>query len=135
MGKLFVRLTLVVVSLYMLACFYIAQFYGEDIMDDWYSVLFGIIIAIYAFSEGRYHCRYLKYTAISLPCADAFTRIDNAYDVLSVTAHNLIPIGILALGLGTTITLAIRHFIHVNRLRNARKRTISNQENGTSPMG
>lgn len=77
----------------------------------------------------------MRWTAISILVVELLTRTDNTLNFLSVAAHNLVPIGILALGLGTTITLAIRHFIHVNRLRNARKRTISNQENGTSPMG
>lgn len=135
MGKFLVRITVILVSLYFVLCYLIAQLYGEDIMDDWYSVLFEMIVVVYAFSEGKYHCRYLKYTAITLPTVDLLTRLDNSYDLLSVTAHNLIPIGIIALGIATSITLAIRHFIQVTRLRNERKRTISNQENGTIPMG
>ena len=122
MGKVFVRISVILVSLYFVLCYLIAQYYGEDIMDDWYSVLFEIIVVIYSFSEGKYHCRYLKYTAITIPIVDIITRIDNSYDILSVTAHNLIPIGILAIGMGTTLTLAIRHFIHVMRLKNERRK-------------
>lgn len=135
MGKFLVRITVILVSLYFVLCYLIAQLYGEDIMDDWYSVLFEMIVVVYAFSEGKYHCRYLKYTAITLPIVDLLTRLDNSYDFLSVTAHNLIPIGIIALGIATSITLAIRHFIQVTRLRNERRKTIANQENGISPIG
>jgi hypothetical protein len=132
MGKFLVRITVILVSIYFVLCYLIAQLYGEDIMDDWYSVLFEIIIVVYAFSEGKYHCRYLKYTAITLPIADLLTRSDNAYNYLSVTAHNLIPIGIIALGIATSLTLAIRHFIQVIRLRNERRKTISHKADGIS---
>lgn len=135
MGKVLVRLTVVMVSLYLALSYLIAQLHGEDILDDWYIVLFETIIVVYAFSEGRYHCRYLKYTAITLPIVDLLTRLDNSYDFFSVTAHNLIPIGIIALGIATSLTLAIRHFIQVTRLRNERRKTLANKANGISPIG
>jgi hypothetical protein len=135
MGKVLVRITVVMVSLYLALCYLIAQLYGEDIMDDWYSVLFEMIVVVYCFSEGKYHCRYLKYTAITLPIVDVLTRLDNSNDFLSVAAHNLIPIGIIALGIATPLTLAIRHFIQVTRLRNGRQKTIANKANGVSPIG
>lgn len=59
MGKVLVRITVVMVSLYLALCYLIAQLYGEDILDDWYSVLFEMIVVVYCFSEGKYHCRYL----------------------------------------------------------------------------
>lgn len=122
MGRFLVRISVILVSIYFVVCYYVAQYYGEDIMDDWYSVLFETIIVVYAFSDGKYHCRYLKYTAITIPITDLLTRLNNHYNFLSITAHNLIPIGILAIGMGTTLTLAIRHFIHVMRLKNERRK-------------
>lgn len=135
MGKVLVRITVVMVSLYLALCYLIAQLYGEDILDDWYSVLFEMIVVVYCFSEGKYHCRYLKYTAITLPIVDVLTRLDNSNDFLSVAAHNLIPIGIIALGIATPLTLAIRHFIQVTRLRNERRKTISHKADGISGVG
>lgn len=123
MGKLLVRLTIVIVSIYFVLTYLVAQTMGIDIHSDWYASLFALIIVVYAHSEGKYHCKFLKYSATSLFVCDMLTRLDNAYNFLSVDAHNIIPIAILALGLGTSIALAIRHFIQViklNRRKNAR---------------
>lgn len=117
MGKLLVRLTIVIVSVYFVLTYLVAQTMGIDIHSDWYTSLFALIIVVYAHSEGVYHCKFLKYSATSLFVCDALTRLNNTYKFLSVDAHNLIPIAILALGLGTSITLAIRHFIQVLKLK------------------
>lgn len=122
MGKLLVRLTIVIVSIYFVLTYLVAQTMGIDIHSDWYTSLFALIIVVYANSEGKYHCKFLKYSATSLFVCDVLTRLDNYYNFLSVDAHNIIPIAILALGLGTSITLAIRHFyrvIKLNRRKNA----------------
>lgn len=132
MGKAVVRISVVLVTLYFVAAYLCAQFLGIDILNDYHSIPFEICVVVYAFSEGVYHCRYLKYTAITLPIVDLLTRLDNSYDFLSVAAHNLIPIGIIALGIATTITLAVRHFIQVTRLRNERRKTISHKADGIS---
>lgn len=131
MGKFLVRLTLVFVAIYFLSAFLIAQYLGIDILLDFHIVPFELVTVVYCYSEGKYHCRYMKYTALSILLSDTLSRIDNHLDFLTVSAHNLIPISILALGVGTSITLAIRHFIQVTRLKNARK-TISNKKGGIS---
>lgn len=117
MGKLLVRLSVVIVSIYFVITYLVAQFMYIDISSDWYATLFALIIAVYAHSEGKYHCRFLKFSADSLFISDLLTRLDNSFNFLSVDAHNLIPIAILALGIGTSITLAIRHFYKVAKLR------------------
>lgn len=135
MGKTVVRISVVSVTLYFVVAYLCAQFLGIDIPNDYHSIPFEICVVVYAFSGGKYHCRYLKYTAITLPIVDLLSRLDNSYDFLSVAAHNLIPIGIIALGIATSLTLAIRHFIQVTRLRNERRKTLANKANGISPIG
>lgn len=135
MGKAVVRISVIAVTIYFVIAYLCAQFLGIDILNDYHSIPFEICVVVYAFSGGKYHCRYLKYTAITLPIVDLLTRLDNSYDFFSVTAHNLIPIGIIALGIATSLTLAIRHFIQVTRLRNERRKTLANKANGISPIG
>lgn len=122
MGKFLVRITIVITAVYLTISYCLAQFVGIDILDDWYSVLFECITVVYCFSEGKYHCKYMKYTAISILFSDILTRVDNEFDFLSVYAHNLIPIGILALGITTSITLAFRHFYKVNKIKRLRQK-------------
>lgn len=122
MGKFLVRITIAITAVYLIISYCMAQFVGIDILDDWYSVLFEFITVVYCFSEGKYHCKYMKYTAISILFSDVLTRVDNEFDFLSVYAHNLIPIGILALGMTTSITLAFRHFHKVTKIKRLRKK-------------
>lgn len=122
MGKFLVRITIVFIALYLVLSFIIAQFFFIDILGNWYIVLFETCVVVYCFSEGKYHCKYLKFSALSLLVVDTLTRLDNTFNFLSVDAHNLIPIAILTLGIGTSITLALRHFYKVNQLRNKRSK-------------
>lgn len=122
MGKFLVRITIVFMALYLVLSYIIAQFFFIDILGNWYIVMFETCVVVYCFSEGKYHCKCLKYSALSLLVVDTLTRLDNTFNFLSVDAHNLIPIAILTLGIGTSITLALRHFYKVNQLRNKRNK-------------
>lgn len=126
MGKFLVRITTILVAIYFVVTFLIAQLCGENLFDDHYVLLFELCVVVYTFSEGKYHCKYMKYTALSILLADTLTRLDYIFDFMSVSAHNLIPIGILALGIGTSITKAIMHFVRVMKLK--KKKNYVNKE-------
>ena len=117
MGKFLVRLTIASVAIYMVTGYLVAQLLGIDIILGNYPLLFELCVVVYTFSEGKYHCKYMKYTALSILFADTLTRLDYIFDFMSVTAHNLIPIGILAIGIGISITKAIMHFVRVMKLK------------------
>lgn len=132
MGKFLVRITITLVSVYFVIAFLCAHFLHVDILHDYHILPFELITVVYCFSEGKYHCKYLKFSALSILLSETISRTDNTFNYLSVDAHNLIPVFILALGVGTSITLAIRHFIQVIRLNNERRKIISNQEDSVS---
>lgn len=117
MGKFVVRMTIVLVSIYFLISFLLAQRYGIDILNDYHTIPFELCVVVYCFSEGKYHCKFLKSTALAILLSDSISRLDNSFNFLSVDAHNHICAYILALGIGTSITLALRHFYKVNQLR------------------
>lgn len=117
MGKFLVRITVIIVSIYFVLAYLIAQFLGIDILREWYIIPFELIVVVYSFSEGKYHCKFLKSTMLSIFLCDLLTRLDNTFDILSVTSHNLIPVFLLTLGIGTSVTLAIRHFYKVIKLK------------------
>lgn len=120
MGKFLVRITIVFTALYLVLSYIVAQLLCVDIMSPYYNVLFELCVVVYAFSEGRYHCKYIKYTALSILIADILTYADNKYNFLTVEAHNLIPVFVIATGLLTGIILAIRHYAKVVRLKKQR---------------
>lgn len=94
MGKAVVRISVIAVTIYFVIAYLCAQFLGIDILNDYHSIPFEICVVVYAFSGGKYHCRYLKYTAITLPIVDLLTRLDNSYDFLSVAPTTLFPLAL-----------------------------------------
>lgn len=117
MGKFLVRFSVLLIAIYFIIAFIVAQTLAVNIFDDHYVVLLELITVVYTFSEGKYHCKYMKYTALSILLADTLTRLDYMFDFMSVTAHNLIPIAILAIGIGTSVTKAFIHFYRVIKLK------------------
>ena len=129
MGKFLVRITVIIVATFFVAQYVLAQLFGINIASNIYIPLFELCVVVYTFSEGKYHCKYMKYTALSILLADTLTRLDYIFDFMSVSAHNLIPIGILALGIGTSITKAIMHFVRVMKLKNKKNYVNKESEN------
>lgn len=118
--KFLVRITIIFVAIYFLTTFVLAQ-NGIEYFNDFYIVLLELCLCVFCSVQGNYHCKYMRYTAWSIFTSDMLTRLDNAYDFLSVDMHNQIPICILALGLSTSVFLAIRHFILVQILKRKKK--------------
>jgi hypothetical protein len=121
MGKLFVRMTTITVAIYLLICYLFAQIVAVDIMNDWYAPLFELIVVIYSFSEGRYHCKYMRFLALAIFVSDTITRIDNSLSVFSTSAHNLIPILFLSLAILYGTTMSLVHFARVMKHKNKQK--------------
>ena len=117
MGKFLVRITTILVAIYFLICYTVAQLWGIDLLDYCYTLLFELIVVVYSFSEGKYHCRYLKTTMLGIFFADLLTHLDYFFDFLSITAHNLIPALFVIIGLTASATEAIIHFIKVRKLK------------------
>lgn len=122
MGKFLVRITIIITAIHFLLAFYVAQYKGIDILGHWHLLFFELCVVIYCFSEGKYHCKYLKFVALAILICDTLTKLDIAYNFLSVSAHNLIPLYILGISIGIGIVKAFIHFYKVLKLkRNARK--------------
>lgn len=120
-GKFFVRLTIVIMALSLLTSFIVAQFFGVDIMTHLYVTLPEWCIVIYCFSEGKYHCKYMKYTALGVTISDTLTRLDYVFNFLSIDAHNLIPIWIIGFCIMISLYKALKHFHRVRKLRRLQK--------------
>lgn len=117
MGKFFVRITIIIVAIYMILGYAIAQWCGTNIHENWYISLFELIVVVYCYSEGKYHCKYIKWLALALLLSDTLTRLDYSFNFLSSDAANLIPISIFAMSICIMIYQAIRHFYKVSRLK------------------
>ena len=121
MGKFIVRITIILTSIYMVISYMCAQLLGIYILSDWYIVMFELCVTIYCYSDGKFHCKYIKHLSLAILLSETITRLDNYFDFLSVFTHNIIPIMIFSVCVTITLIKAIHHFIKVKRIINGRR--------------
>lgn len=117
MDKFLTRITVILVAIYFIASYALAQFAGIDILRYSYILLFEACVVAYTFCSGKYHCKYIRWTALSIFLCDIVSHTDYYFDYLTVDAYNIIPIVIMAMGVTTSSFLAIRHFYRVYKLK------------------
>ena len=116
MDKLLVRLFVVFTTLYFL-CTYIMAWYGVECFSDAYIVMAELAICVVMSSHGKYHCKYMKFTAYGLTASDCITRIDNAFDILGVEASIILPLSLVMSSVTISFVLALRHYYRVLKLK------------------
>lgn len=116
MDKLFVRLFVVFTALYLIHT-YIMAWFGVECFSDAYIVMAELAICVVMSSHGKYHCKYMKFTAYGLTASDSVTRIDNAFDILGVEASIILPLSIVMCSVTISFVLALRHYYRVLKLK------------------
>lgn len=124
MDRFLTRLTIILVSLYFLISYIIAQVAGIDILRYSYILLFESCVVAFTFCSGKYHCKYIRWTALSILICDLISHTDYYFDYIPVDMFNILLAAIMAMGLGASAILSIRHFYLVSKIkkhRNVRK--------------
>lgn len=116
MDKLLVRLFVVFTALYFIYT-YIMAWFGVECFSDAYIVMAELAICVVMSSQGKYHCKYMKFTAYGLTASDSITRIDNAFDILSVDASIILPLSLVMCSITISFVLALRHYYRVLKLK------------------
>ena len=116
MDKLFVRLFVVFTALYLIHT-YIMAWLGVECFSDAYIVMAELSICVVMSSHGKYHCKYMKFTAYGLTASDSVTRIDNAFDILGVDASIILPLSLVMCSVTISFVLALRHYDRVLKLK------------------
>ena len=116
MDKLLVRLFVVFTALYLIHT-YIMAWFGVECFSDAYIVMSELAICVVMSSQGKYHCKYMKFTAYGLTASDSVTRIDNAFDILGVEASIILPLSIVMCSVTISFVLALRHYYMVLKLK------------------
>lgn len=117
MSKFFVRITILLVAVYMLICHIAAFFWQINLWTHTYTVMFELCVCLCISAQGKYHCKYMKWTAYSICLYDAILSADEIFDFIPYSVAIILPFIIITAGVLTTTTLAIRHFVRVQRLR------------------
>ena len=116
MDKLFVRLFVVFTALYLIHT-YIMAWFGVECFSDAYIVMAELAICVVMSSQGKYHCKYMRFTAYGLTASDSVTRIDNAFDILGVEASIILPLSLVMCSVTISFVLALRHYYRVLKLK------------------
>ena len=116
MDKLFVRLFVVFTALYLIHT-YIMAWFGVECFSDAYIIMAELAICVVMSSQGKYHCKYMKFTAYGLTASDSVTRIDNAFDILGVEASIILPLSLVMCSVTISFVLALRHYYRVLKLK------------------
>lgn len=117
MSKFIVRLTVISVAIYLILCYFSEVLFGVDIWLQDYYLLFELCVCLCISKQGVYHCKFIKYTAYGILMSDALVCIDNHFDIFPVNFMVFASAIIIAIGLLTTTTLALRHYHKVRKLK------------------
>lgn len=117
MSKFALRISILTISIYMIVCYIAALAFDVNIWSHTYTVLIELCLCICITAHGKYHCKYMRWTLYGITAADAMTSIDELFNIIPYNVIAFLPATLIAVGLMTTTTLAIRHFIKVQRLK------------------
>lgn len=117
MSKLAIRLSVISVALYLILCYVVEVLFDINIWSQTYYLLFELCTCLCISKQGVYHCRFIKYTAYGILISDTLVCANNIFDFLPINWTVYLPPILISAGLMTTTTLAIRHFIKVQRLK------------------
>lgn len=133
MSKLVIRLTILIVALYMGLCHILGVTLGVNIWSHTYTVLFEICVCLCITAQGVYHCKYMRWTAYGICLSDLWVSLDELLDFSPYSISIILPISLVGIGLFTTVTLAIIHYIKVRKLKR-RERLIKEAISKTHPQ-
>lgn len=124
MDKLIVRLTIVILTIYMeistIFAWYGISFYEYDSIFSC-SAMFGLLLTVLVHSQGRYHCVYMRGLCYNLILSPALSFADIQLELFEDADTLIITLSSMwILSVSSTIYLAIRHFIKVKKLKSER---------------
>lgn len=133
MDKAIVRLSVIAINLYFLYNL-ICALQGEatPIADSLFSqsLLGAIILVVLAFSQGKYHCKWMQALTVNILFTTAINTACNYFGLFPDVMVHIITISI-SWGISTILAFyfAISHFVKVQKLKR-KKLNQYNQSNG-----
>lgn len=127
MDRIITRLTIAIVAIYFIVSYVFAQF-CVDILKYTYILLFEACVVSYTFCSGKFHCRYIRWTSLSIFIADIISHTDYYFGYIPIGICNILPLSILALGLCTSVILSFNHFYKVRKIKKIKSNNARNEQ-------
>ena len=125
MDKAIVRISTIIFNIYLLITLCNAWngvALGAYDMLFGYSAMTGVILSVLAFSQGPYHCKWMKSLALNILFTQVFTFIVTRYFTLEdFTICLMILSGSWGLSTVLAFYFAISHFVKVRRLKKKKR--------------
>lgn len=116
-GKLLLRLSIVGIAIYLIVCYGVYLFCGLEILDDTYVIALELCLCLCISAQGKYHCKFIRWTAYSILLSDTLQIADNYLSFVPPNITAYIFLSIIPAGLLTTTTLAVIHYVKVKKLK------------------
>ena len=133
MDKFIVRISTIIFNIYLLITLCEAWqgvALGVYDMIFGYSVMTGVILSVLSFSQGPYHCKWMRSLALNILFTQLFTFVVTRYFVLEdFTICLIILSGSWGLSTILAFYFAISHFVKVQKLKKKKLKQYS-QING-----
>lgn len=117
LSKMLVRISVIFTATYFVILSVVAIITGISYFNDAYIVVIEGTLCAVCSSQGKFHCKNLRYTCFGIFIYDGLTRLDGAIDFLPVGYLCFIPMLMLVAGMATSIILSINHFRKVRKLK------------------
>lgn len=88
MDRVITRLSIVLITIYFIVSYVLAQF-GIDILTNSYVLLFELCVVSYTFCSGKFHCKYMRWTALSILIVDLLNHSDYYFNYIPVSIFNI----------------------------------------------
>lgn len=122
MDKFIVRASIIVLTIYMGISFLYAWngvlLYEYDSLYSC-SLVTGILLNALVYSQGKYHCVYMRGLSSNLVLTPTLDYIDCRYCIFENAETMLIVLSSMwVISVITTLILAVRHFIRATKIKN-----------------
>jgi len=117
MSRLFVRMTVILVAVYLIVCYLTTAVFRTDIWRQVYYLMFELCVCLCLTAQGAYHCKYIRWTAYGIFVEDCVSTSDTFFDYIPDNIMAVVSPTILTIGLAAATVLAIRHYIKVRRIK------------------
>lgn len=117
MSKLIIRLTIMLVAVYLILCYLASYIFLVDIWRQIFYLLFELCVCMCISKQGVYHCKYIKWTAYAILIQDTLVCSDVLFDYMPDNVIAAAPPAIILIGLTVTTTLAVQHYIRVKKIK------------------
>ena len=122
MGKLFIRLSVVFIAVYLLFVFIGFYIHGENYWSQSYFLLVELCVCACMTAKWKYHCEYLRWTMYGITLAEIMININNTFGIYGdYEYYALGGVPAFCIGMGVLLSIVFATFDYLKNRRQKRE--------------